>query len=498
MKHTHSTINKDTRSVVAGNVVWLFGEKVLGEAISIFVAAVLARVLLPSEYGVVAIASTFIAFLSIFITGGWTWALIQKRECDELDYSSVFIVNTIMSVILYVGIYLLSPMAASYFGYSILVPVLRVTGLSMILTAMRAVQTAMISRQMQFKRFFLSSLAGTIGSAIVGIIMAYRGFGVWALVAQKLTDQVIDMLVLQRIIRWRPKLFFSRIRISMLFAFGWKIMLAEVLSASVESLKELSIGKVYSTSELAFFNKGSSFPKLITSNINVSISRVMFPVLSRLQNERERLVYLCREYVKVTTYLLFPINMGLAIVARPLIILIFTDRWLGAVPFLQISCFIYACWPIQTAVLDTIKAIGRSDIYLIRDITVIAFSLCSLFALMHLGPIAIALSGVISTCFAVFTVNWIAAHYLGYHFKSQIKDQFPAFVISAITGLITVTIGFLDVVPLLLLVLQVGIAVTLYIGMSAILKVDSYHYCIRLVKDRIVRAKQINQVEGEI
>ena len=249
--------------------------------------------------------------------------------------------------------------------------------LSLIIAGVNSVQQAYVSKIMQFKKFFYSTIIGTITSAFIGIFMAYKGFGVWALITQNLSNQVIDTCVLWFTVKWRPTFTFSFSEMKKMFNYGWKLLISGLIDTIYNNLYSLVIGKFYSAKDLGYYNRGRNIPNMVITNINGSIQSVIFPTLSNCQGDKVRLKVMVRRSIMTSTYIIMPAMIGLAAVAKPLTVLLLTDKWLPSVPFMQFSCFILAFWPIHTTNLQAINAVGRSDIFLKLEIIkkIIGFSI---------------------------------------------------------------------------------------------------------------------------
>ena len=273
------------------NLSWKFAERISSQLVSFVVSIVLARILAPSDYGAIAMVMIFVTLANVFVEGGFSSALIQKKDADKLDFSTVLYFSVVFSIILYAVLYISAPYISRFYGkdYEILTPVLRVIGLQVIVFGVNSVQQAYVSRKMMFKKFFWSTLVGTIVSAAVGLIMAYSGYGIWALVGQQLTSAITNTFVLYLVTRKLPGLMFSFKRLKGLFGYGAKILGASLLVTLFLDLRSLIIGKIYSAKDLAFFDRGKQFPNLIVANINSSVGAVLFPKMSQEQDNKERI-----------------------------------------------------------------------------------------------------------------------------------------------------------------------------------------------------------------
>ena len=313
------------KSKVFKGLCWKFGERVSAQLITLVVSIVLARILTPHDYGVVAIVMIFIAIANVFVSSGFGNALVQKKNADNLDFSSVFYINIGVGVVLYAVLFLTAPLIASFYGMPVLSPVLRVVGIRLVVASVNTVQQAYVSRHLLFKRFFWSTLFGTLISGVVGIAMAYSGFGVWALVAQYLTNTCTDTVVLWFTVKWRPERRCSWKRAKGLFTYGWKMLVSGLIDTGYRQLRGMIIGKKYTSEDLAFYDRGDKLPSLIITNINASISSVIFPTMSKFQDDRERLKQMTRRAIQISAYILWPFMVGFAVVAEPFVRLVLTE-----------------------------------------------------------------------------------------------------------------------------------------------------------------------------
>lgn len=450
------------------NLLWKFAERISAQVVTLVVSIVLARLLDPSHYGIVAMVTVFITIANVFVSDGFGSALIQKKDADRLDFSSVLIANIVLAVILYFALFFAAPYISAFYGkgYEELTPVLRVLSLRLILSAINTVQQAYVSRKMIFKKFFWATLFGTIISAIVGIWMAYRGYGVWALVAQYLTNTTIDTIILQLSLKKWPGLQFSFTRIKSLFSYGWKILGASLLNNGYQELRTLLIGKIYSSADLAYYSKGKQFPELLVININTSIGSVMFPKMSKEQDNIARLKATTRSSIRFSSYVLSPMMFGLAAVAKTFVSLLLTDKWLFAVPFLQLYCIFYLAQPIHTANMQAIKALGRSDTFFHLEIVKKAIELITLVAVMRISVLAIAVSATILNYLFIFINSFPNKKLLGYSVQEQLKDIFPPIAMGMVMAGVVLMLGKIPVSQLPLMVIQIIVGGAIYIGMS--------------------------------
>lgn len=480
------TSNKE---FVFSNLIWRFAERCGAQGVKLLVELVLARILLPEDYGLIALVTVFIQILNVFVDSGLGNALIQKKNADDLDFSTVFYFNIVWCLVLYGLLFVVAPIFASLYGKTELTIVLRVLGLQVIISGIKNVQQAYVSRTMQFKRFFYATLTGTLGAAVVGIFMAYQGFGVWALVCQQLFNVLVDTVVLWITVKWRPKKLFSFARLKALFSYGWKLLASSLLDTVYGEIRQLVIGKLYSSSDLAFYNRGKQFPNLIVTNINTSIDSVLLPTMSKEQDNKERVKKMTRRSIQVSTYIMAPLMIGLACCADKVVTLILTTKWLPCVFFLHIFCITYMFYPIHTANLNAIKAMGRSDLFLKLEITKKVVGIVLLLSTMFISVEAMAYSLLISALTSMIINSWPNKKLLNYSFFDQIKDIVPSIILALIMGFGVYFIGLMSLSTILLLIIQVVCGALIYLVGSAALKLEPFEYLKSIIMKHTKRRK---------
>lgn len=474
---------------VIQSLFWKVLERGGTQGIQFIVQIILARLLLPEEYGVVAIVTVFILLANVFVESGFNTALIQKKDADEIDFSSVFYMSLSVATVIYFVIYLFAPVVANFYSQPLLTPVLRVLSITLFAGVFNSIQNAFIARNMLFKRLFVSSLGGVIISGTVGIVAAYCGLGVWALVVQQLTNQLTVGIILWFTVKWRPQLIFSFKRIKSLFSYSSKLLASGILDTLYSNIRTLIIGKLYTPETLGYYNRGQQFPQLIVANINGSIQSVMLPTLSAYQEDKRRVKDMTRRAIVTSSFLIFPVMVGMAVVAEPLVKIILTDKWLSAVPFLQILCFSFALMPIHTANLQAINALGRSDIFLKLEIVKKIVGLIILGISIPFGVFAIAVGEMINSIIGTFINSYPNKKLLDYSYKEQWKDIMPSLLIAITMGGVVYLFNFLDITTWKMLILQVGVGGVIYVALSKIFKVESFSYLTVTIKQLIATRK---------
>ncbi len=481
--------NEVNKSKILSSLFWKLMERGGTQGIQFIVQIVLARLLLPEDYGIIALITIFITISNVFVQSGFNTALIQKKDADETDFSSVFYLSLFVAGLLYVILFFSAPFIANFYEEPQLIPVLRVLSFTLFFGAFNSIQNAIVARKMVFKKLFFSSLGAIIVSGTAGIVAAYAGLGVWALVAQQLTNQLSITIILWFTVKWRPKLLFSFEKIRGLFSYGWKLLVSALIDTLYMDIRSLIIGKIYSPAMLGFYNRGKQFPALIVTNINGSIQSVMLPALASHQDNRVRVKDMVRRSIVTSSFIMFPAMVGLAVVAEPVVKILLTDKWLPAVPFLQIFCACYALMPIHTANLQAINALGRSDIFLKLEIIKKIIGLIILGISIPYGVYAMAWGALLSGVISTFINAYPNLKLLDYSYLEQWKDIMPSLLISLVMGLVVYTLKLLNIAVWQILILQIVVGVVLYIILAKLFKIESFMYLVQTVSDMFRRKK---------
>lgn len=483
---------KQSKSVL-NNFIWRFLERTGAQLVAFVVSVVLARILEPKAYGTVSLIAVFTAILQVFVDSGLGSALIQKKDADDLDFSTVFYTNITICLILYTALFFCAPLIAKFYKNMELVPYIRVLGLTIVISGVKNIQQAFVSKNMIFKRFFFATLGGTIAAGVIGIIMALCGLGVWALVAQQIINLSIDTIILWLTVKWRPKKMFSFKRLQGLFGFGWKLFIAALIQETYSDIRSLIIGKVYSPADLAYYNQGNKFPQLIVTNINTSINSVLFPAMSKVQDSKEAVKSMTRRSMKTSTYVMAPLLIGLAACGKSVISILLTDKWLPAYPFLVIFCITSMFLPLHTANLNAIKALGRSDLFLVLEIIKKVVGITTILITFRISVFAMALSSLVVSVLDQITNSWPNKKLMNYSYLEQLKDILPGILLAAFMGGVVYCVNFLHLNSILTLIIQVPLGAIIFIGLSALLKLESFTYCVGMIKpviNKIFKKKQ--------
>lgn len=473
---------------------WKFLERIAAQLVSLIVSIILARIISPSEYGTVSLVTVFVTIATVFVNSGFGQALIQKKDADSVDFSSVFYFSLMFTGILYMFLFFAAVPIASFYDMPVLIPILRVLSINVPIMGINSIQQAYVSRHMKFKKFFYATFIGTCISAVVGIFMAYIGFGVWALVAQTLTNSIIDTIILQITIGWKITLEFSFDRISKLLSYGWKLLVQSFVLQIYTSLRSLMIGKFYTTSDLSFYTKGNQFPDLISTNIDTAINTALFPAMAKNQESLDRVKIMARKTVTLTSYIMNPILVGFMAIAEPFVRFLLTEKWLPCVPYLRICCIILLFRAPQSAIIQAVKAIGRSDKILKYDIPVRIFALIILLISLRYNIFYFALSEIVTTVLGTILYITMSKKTINYGVMEVCKDFISNILMSVIMGVFVYFIGELLQFPTLLIVLvQIVSGILIYIILSIFIKSQSYYEVLNimteLIKSKIKRGR---------
>ena len=483
------------RRQVLGGLFWKFGERILAQGISFAVSVQLARLLLPGEFGVVALTWIFIALANVFVVSGFASALVQKKDAEDIDFSTNFHCSFAVSLVAYGVLFAVAPFIAEFYyddpaDIALLASVLRVMGLRLPVAAFSSIQHAWVERHMVFRKYFFSTLAGTLLSGAVGIGMARCGFGVWALVGQQFTNVVVDVIVLFFTVPWRPRLEFSAPSAKKMMSFGWKVLAADLSGTFFDQLRSLLVGRIFTPAQLAFYNKGKGLPDLLANNINASLMTVLFPAIANINDDLERVRTVLRKSVSHTAWVLFPCLFGLAATARSLVPALYTAKWAESIPCIQILALSTAVSLVGNVGLQAVKAIGRSDVLLKLEfrkkpvyvvlllLGLVAGRKCGILALVAWSMLVYAIYGTI--------VNARPLNKLvGYGYREQLRDLAPAVALSSAMAGVVSLFYLAGCGPVATLAMQVPAGALFYVAASAATKNRSFGELLDMAKRRL-------------
>ncbi len=465
------------------SLVWKFAERMAAQLISTLVSILLARLLMPEDYGVVSVVMLLITFCNTFVTGGLGNALVQKPTADDTDFSSMFYVSLVLSAVIYAAIFFLAPLMAVFYENEMLVPLIRVMGLRIPFAAVNCIQQAFLTRRMQFKKFFVATLYGTVASAVVGIAMAYWGFGPWALVGQYLTNVVISTVVLAFVSGWRLRWLFDGHRVRQMLPFGLKMMAVSVIDTAFNEIRSVVISAKYSTVDLAVYENGRKFPNLLVTNVNTSIGSVIFPLMSKAQDDIAAVKDLMRRAIRLSTFLLAPLLIGFLVVSDRFVDAVLTAKWSECVPYIQITCIMCLFYPIHTINTQALNAVGHSGKTLKLEIVKKILNILILLISLSFGVIGIALGAMMVSLLS----TWINAFYSRAMFRyscwSQLGDIFPSLAMATVmAGAVYLLDRALTVNSWLALLLDVAVGIAIYVLACVVTKNREFAFLLQRMK----------------
>lgn len=479
-------------------MVWAFAERISAQLVTLLVSVVLARKLGPDEYATVAIVMIFVTIANVFVTSGFGSPLVQKLHADDLDFSTTFWFSLGISSALYITLFFLAPVISVYYDMPILTSVIRVMSVRLVIAAINSIQQAYVSRKMAFRKFFFSTLSGSIVSGLVGIGMVYANLGLWSIVGQYLSNAIVNTIFLAFTCGWSPKWEFSVRRMKGLFSYGWKVLVSDFVSTVYEQIRGLILSKHISPTELSLYNQGEKFPSLFVDNIETSIHKVLMPVVAKEQEDKDRVLFLTRKSMRISSFIIWPLLLGLVIVAPLLIEILYTKKWLGSVPYLQLISMTYLMKPVVETHTRTMKALGRSDLlarmsmarYIVGVVLLVLAIAHSHNAMLIVG------SWTVSMIIAILLCGYINSKLIGYAFKMQWSDLIKPLISSVIMCIMIYPIAWVGLPRLVNLMMQILVGFSVYLGISYVINRQEFIFIVKLIKSYLPRTKN-NLASGE-
>ena len=468
-------------------LIWKLLERFGVQGIQFVLQIILARLLDPEHYGVLSLMVIFTTLANVFIQNGFNTALIQNKDVTEEDYSSVFWVSLSIAAILYAVLFFAAPVIAAFYEMPDLVAPFRVLCLLLFPGALNSIQLAKVSREMDFKKVFYSNIGGIVISGVVGIVVALLGGGLWALVVQTLLNIVAACAVMTFTVKWRPRFVCNLTRVKILFSFGWKLLASGLLDTLYQDIRSLVIGKKYNADMLGYYDRGKQFPQFLINGINSAVQSVLLPAMSAEQDNKVQVKTLMRNSVMLSSYIIFPMMAGLAGVATPLVQLLLTEKWLPCVPFLQIYCFSFAFYPVHTSNLQAINAMGRSDIFLKLELIKKSIGLSALAIAVFCfdSPIAIAMTGALTTISSCFINAYPNKKLIGYSYFEQMRDILPSFAAAIVMCGMVLLVELLSMSTIMTILVQVIVGVVGYVAISAIFRLQPFLQILNVIKKHV-------------
>ncbi len=487
------------RNKTISGVIWKTMESGGNQAVRFVISIVLARMLDPENYTTLALLLIFVNIADVFVKRGFSTALVQRKDADNTDFSSVLWASLAIAGILYAALFFGAPYIARFYEEPLITTALRVVSVILFSGAFNSIQSAIITRKLEFRKLCMATLGATLVSGAVGIYMAYAGYGVWALVVQQMLGSFATVVMLWLLDRWKPALVFSMERVKLLFGFGWKLLVSSLLDTGYSSLSSLVIGKRYIGDELAYYNRGRQYPDMVASQLtNVALS-VLFPAYAAHQDDTSRVREMVRKTNRSTALMIFPMMAGLAAVATPFVSVLLTNKWLPSVPYLQLMCIVYALYPVEATDLQAINALGRSDLYLKTEIIKKIFGLVALavsvFAFTQ--PMAIAWAVVFTAVFSMLVTMVVMKQLFAYRYRDQIWDMTPPILLSGIMWAAVYAVSLIALPDLPSMLLQIVCGVAIYLAMAVLLKLESFTYLWQSMRGYFGKRKSKSESETD-
>lgn len=464
-------------------VSWSFVEQVLARGVNFIIGIILARLLSPTDYGLVGMLGIFIAISQLFIDGGLTSALIRTKNPSDKDFSTVYIINMALSVVFYFLLFFTAPIIAEFYHQPLLKPLARAIALVFVIGSVSSIQGTLLTIRVDFRTKTIISLTSSIVSGIIGILCAYKGLGVWALVAQTLTTSVICTVLTLALVRWMPKLIFSKESFKRLFSYSSKLLAASFISTIYDNAYPMVIGKRFSAADVGQYSRAGQFPGIANGTITGALNRVAFPVLSQIQDDNERLLRVYEKYIQLSCFLIFPLLMGICGCARPLVSFLLTEKWLECVPLMQIICFSLLTNGITVINLNLLYVKGRSDLVLRLEVIKKSIAFAILFISMFFNVTVMCLGQLLYSFIALFLNTHFTNSILGYSFAKQIKAVYPYFLVSLVVLVESLLSSFfinIDYISLLVALITCPLS---YYLISKHTHLYAYQEAIQLIKN---------------
>lgn len=479
-------LQKDLKQKATSSMLWTAVQKYSTMGIQFVSGIILARLLDPIDYGCIGMLSIFMALADAFIDGGFGSALIQKKQPTQDDYSTIFFWNMGMSALIYIVLFLCAPAISHFYNIPLLCPVLRVQGLVLFIHALNLIQQNQLKKNLNFKLISIVTIATSIISLGVTIYMAYSGFGVWALVAQNLISASIPCFVFWFYVKWRPRFVFSWTSFKELFGFGIYMFLTRILNTISNKIAGLLIGKFYNPSTLGYYSKAGSTESLASTSISNVLAQVTYPLYASAQDDKAQLISMLRRLVMTVSYITTPLLLILALTAKPIFVILYSDKWLPSVPYFQILCFAGLAYCLQSVNNQTLAAIGESKVMFIWTIVKRSVSLVvKISGLVFWGIKGLLIGTVFTQWFAYFVNIANVSKYVGYSNKDQLKDLAPALLVGMTASVISLSVGrFLDLDIYADGVVKLGVFLLIYLGWTFIFKPEAYVYTISIVPSK--------------
>jgi O-antigen/teichoic acid export membrane protein len=465
---------------------WSFFERVGQQGIQFIISIILARLLLPEQFGLIAMLAIFMAVAQSFLDSGFGSALIQKKNATHIDECSIFYFNIFVGFLVAGLLCLAAPWIASFYNQPLLVPLTCALSLNLIINAFGLVQTTLLTKHIDFKTQLKVSVIATVISGTIGVTMALYGFGVWSLVAQSLSSNLFRTALLWLFNTWRPSMVFSFVSLRGMFAFGSRLLASGLLDTVFQNIYLVVIGKLFSPMALGFYSRAKGLQQLPVDNISGIVSRVTFTVFSSVQDDKPRLKHGVRKALTMLVMINFPMMVGLAIVAKPLVLVLLTEKWAPCIPYLQLLCVVGMLYPVHVINLNVLIAQGRSDLFFRLEILKKILIVIAIAVTYRWGIIAMIYGQIVTSCLGYFLNAYYTGKMLDYPITEQIQDLIPSLALAGIMGLGVYALKYAHIAnQLALLSAQIMTGIVLYVGICYIFRISSFIEIIEMIKSKL-------------
>ena len=480
-------INKKT---VINSLIWKILERVMSQGLNLIIQIVLARLVSPEAFGELAIIIAILNFGSIFVQSGFSTAIIQKKTLDTQDVSTSLILSLSLAFVMYTLIFILSPIMAEYFDSIVITKALRVLALILFLNAINSIQTAILSRRMQFKTIFFRSIIAVPISGLISILMAMNGFGIWSLIFFNLISMLLTCVIMIIGTKSVIKISFSWGKAKEIYSFSGKILITSFITVFYDSIRAIAIGSYYTKEDLAYFDKGYTYSSYATQAISSSVTSVMLPSFSRKQEDIDKLRQMVRQSVRVSAFIMFPFLAGIAAISTPLIRLLLTDDWIKSASFLMIFCILRIPGTFISIEKQAYYAIGKSGVSLLYEIIITSINICLLIIFINRGPLIIAIGATIVEYIGVIVISILSNKIINYKIKERINDLGLITVSTFILFGVTWSIHFFNISTILTMLLQIVVGIFTYLALAVITNNNTFYYIIRIIKERLTKQQE--------
>ncbi len=463
-------------------VFWTSLGNVVNFSVNFVVGIILARLLSPSDYGLIAMITVFFSISQSFISSGFGNALVRKKDATQADFSTAFLFNVSVSIVFFVILFFLAPFIADFYGRPILASLIRVESVCMVIGSINIVQNTQFTRRIDFKTTMKIGFTTNVVGSVVGISAAYYGLGVWAIVAMDIVRQLTSTVLLWKASPWRPKMLWERESFRYLWGYGSKLLASEMLNTIYNNIYPIVIGKFFSAASLGNYTRAQGFVTLPSSNITSVVQRVTFPVLSQIQDDDERLIAGYRQMLKMVTFVVFPLTIGMAAVAKPMVLLLLTDKWAECIPYLQILCFAAMWHPVHAINLNLLQVKGRSDLFLKLEIIKKVIMTLVMIGTIPLGVLAMCAGTVFTSYTSLLLNTYYTGKFVHYNIFSQLRDLFPSLCLSFLMGGMVFVLTLLVENSLIAFMASVVLGAVVYLLLAKVTKMEELTELISILK----------------